>query len=58
MQPYAKNDRIPGKKTKSIPLPAEAQGIPSFKHGGIVKKTGLAYVHKGEKIIPKNKVKK
>ncbi|MGD0486132.1 MAG: hypothetical protein ABSB94_02975 [Syntrophorhabdales bacterium] len=26
---------------------------PSFKKGGVVKKTGLAKVHKGEKIIPK-----
>jgi hypothetical protein len=32
--------------------------VPSFKKGGKVKKTGLAYVHKGEKVIPKNKVKK
>jgi len=26
--------------------------IPSFKHGGRVKKTGLVYVHRGERIIP------
>ena len=24
--------------------------IPSYKRGGVVKKTGLAFVHKGEKI--------
>jgi len=29
--------------------------VPSYKKGGVVKKTGLALVHKGEKIIPKNK---
>lgn len=26
--------------------------IPSYKKGGKVKKTGLALVHKGEKVIP------
>lgn len=29
--------------------------IPSFKKGGMIKKTGLAYVHKGEKVIPVGK---
>lgn len=32
--------------------------IPAFKKGGTVKKTGLAKVHKGEKVIPASKVKK
>lgn len=32
--------------------------IPTYKKGGIVKKTGLALVHKGEKVIPKSKVEK
>ena len=35
-----------------------ATAIPAFKKGGTVKKTGLAKVHKGEKIIPASKVKK
>lgn len=30
----------------------------SFKKGGVVKKTGMAKVHKGEVVIPKNKTKK
>jgi hypothetical protein len=30
----------------------------SFKKGGLVKKTGAYKLHKGEKVIPKNKVKK
>jgi len=30
--------------------------IPSYKKGGRVRKTGLALVHKGEKVIPKHKV--
>jgi len=32
--------------------------MPAYKKGGTVKKTGPAVVHKGEKIIPANKVKK
>jgi hypothetical protein len=30
------------------------KGIPSYKKGGKVEKTGLAYLHKGETVIPKN----
>lgn len=29
-----------------------SEQVPSYKRGGKVKKTGLAYVHKGEKVIP------
>jgi hypothetical protein len=32
--------------------------MPSYKKGGTVKKTGPALVHKGEKVIPKEKAKK
>lgn len=31
--------------------------IPSLKKGGMVKKTGLHLLHKGEEVIPANKVK-
>lgn len=31
---------------------------PTFKKGGVVKKTGLIYAHKGEKIVPKGGAKK
>jgi len=31
--------------------------IPSMKKGGKVKKTGLHILHKGEEVIPANKVK-
>lgn len=31
---------------------------PSYKKGGIVKKTGPALVHKGELVIPKSKLNK
>jgi hypothetical protein len=30
--------------------------IPSYKKGGKIRKTGLALVHKGERMIPKGKV--
>lgn len=31
--------------------------IPSYKKGGKIRKTGIAFVHKGERMIPKAKVK-
>lgn len=34
-----------------------AMKIPSLKKGGRVKKTGLHLLHKGEEVIPANKVK-
>lgn len=37
---------------------AEKAGAPSMKKGGIVKKTGLHYLHKGERVIPVGKRKK
>ena len=30
----------------------------SYKHGGRVKKTGLAHLHRGELVVPRNKVKR
>jgi hypothetical protein len=35
-----------------------ALNIPSMKKGGKVKKTGLHLLHKGEEVIPANKVKR
>jgi hypothetical protein len=32
--------------------------IPSYKRGGKVRKTGLARLHKGEYVVPRNQVKK
>ena len=32
--------------------------VPSFKKGGLIKRTGLAYVHKGEYVVPVKDVKK
>ncbi|MCK9361883.1 hypothetical protein M0Q28_06735 [Patescibacteria group bacterium] len=45
------------KKYEEIqPIPRkELKDIPSYKKGGIVKKTGLAKVHKGERVIPAKK---
>lgn len=36
---------------------AAVGSIPTFKKGGVVKRTGLARVHKGELVIPANKAK-
>jgi hypothetical protein len=36
--------------------PATDNTVPSYKKGGTVKKTGMAMVHKGEKVIPQKKV--
>lgn len=36
---------------------ADNKLIPSLKKGGMVKKTGLHILHKGEEVIPANKVK-
>jgi hypothetical protein len=30
--------------------------VPSLMKGGKVKKNGLVYLHKGEEVVPKNKV--
>ena len=38
-----------GLDTTQTPLTAM---IPSFKHGGRVKRTGLAYLHKNEYVVP------
>ena len=37
---------------------AKKRGLPGYKKGGTIKKTGLALVHKGEKVIPKKDAKK
>ncbi len=36
----------------------EGEKIPNYRKGGKVKKTGLALVHKGERVIPKEKSRK
>lgn len=38
-------------------LVKEATKVLPFKKGGMVKKTGVAVLHKGEKVIPVDKVK-
>lgn len=35
----------------------KAQGVKGYKHGGKVKETGLAYLHKGEKVLTKDEAK-
>ena len=69
--PIRPSPAIPGGQTlKPMPIrsnpnqPVQNSNIdtrepmPSYKKGGTVKKTGPALVHKGEKVIPKEKAKK
>jgi hypothetical protein len=43
--------KVSGKKTNIIDFK-----MPSFKEGGIMPYTGVAYLHAGEKVIPRNEV--
>ncbi len=40
------------KQQEQQPPPKKAEPQ-NYKHGGVVKKSGMAMVHKGERIIPK-----
>ena len=54
-------DPTPTGTTRHARITEETAGVDSYKKGGMVKKTGLAYLHKGEMVVPKkdvNKVKK
>jgi hypothetical protein len=35
-----------------------AHAVPSYKRGGMVRKTGLARVHRGEIVVPRHRVKR
>ena len=37
---------------------AETSGVPSYKKGGKVRKTGLARLHKGERVLNKSQAKR
>ena len=57
--------KIPKQKTPKIPMPAQMpnpQAVmaqpPAFKHGGKVEKTGMAKVHKGEKVLTESQARK
>lgn len=59
---YEESKRISAAKRSQKPstkTPQVAAGVyPSYKKGGRVRKTGLALLHKGEKVIPKKNVKR
>jgi hypothetical protein len=44
--------------TPKTAAPAPTPKVPSYKKGGMVKKTGLAKLHSGEKVIRKQDVKR
>jgi hypothetical protein len=51
----AQEKQQPATPTSDKKQPAK---VPSYKKGGKVKKTGLALLHKGEKVITKKNVKR
>jgi hypothetical protein len=52
--------RLPGMTSRSQQLREELgeKGLRGFKRGGKVKKTGVAKVHKGERVLTKTQAKK
>lgn len=51
-------DRTLVPTNKKIPGYYKGQPIQSFKHGGMVKKTGVYKLHKGEKVVSKKQLNK
>jgi hypothetical protein len=45
------------KGTSADEMGAETSGVPSYKKGGKVRKTGLARLHKGERVLNKRQAK-
>lgn len=43
--------------TNKLRKELEAKGLKGFKKGGKVRKTGVYKLHKGEKVVPANKVR-
>ena len=46
------------KGTSADEMGAETSGVPSYKKGGKVRKTGLARLHKGERVLNKLQAKR
>ena len=46
------------KATSADEMGAETSGVPSYKKGGKVRKTGLARLHKGERVLNKRQAKR
>ena len=46
------------KITSADEMGAETSGVPSYKKGGKVRKTGLARLHKGERVLNKSQAKR
>jgi hypothetical protein len=47
-------NKVPGVKIKKL-RDVDIPKIPSFQTGGIMPHTGLAYLHAGERVVPKSK---
>lgn len=48
----------PGTKSMSVSGTESDDEVPEFKRGGRVRKTGLAKVHKGERVLTKRQAKR
>jgi hypothetical protein len=49
---------MPGTKSVSTSAQESDDEIPEYKRGGKVKRTGLARVHKGERVLTKRQAKR
>ncbi len=55
---FSKNKSGGGGPTSADEMGAETSGVPSYKKGGKVRKTGLARLHKGERVLNKLQAKR
>ena len=55
---FSKKSGGSGGGSSSDEMGAETSGVPSYKKGGKVRKTGLARLHKGERVLNKRQAKR
>lgn len=55
---FSKKSGGSGGSSSSDEMGTETSGVPSYKKGGKVRKTGLARLHKGERVLNKLQAKR
>ena len=55
---YMPNPGNPNERRRRMPRSMPKRKLPWMAKGGKVRKTGLVYLHKGERVVPAKKVKK
>ena len=55
---FSKKSSGSGGGSSADEMGAETSGVPSYKKGGKVRKTGLARLHKGERVLNKSQAKR